>query len=305
MIKKILCSVMLSSSLLWGMETTNNKLVLIATPRTLSTGFERMIDKRGDYELFDEPAMYAYHIAHQKGTATYSPNAPATYDKVLEDIHTALKDRNVFIKEMHFVAGDYLVNECDSHTDVIFLLRNPHDELISFYKKLFEAVGKNVEWMMYAMKSMSATMDYSLLPQLYKELSEKTQRTPYVIHSEQLAQSPADTVAGMCEYLKIPMIPESLTWKKIENEAEVAALQKKWRNTQNLKSFLLWHRTALESEGFGELPSYDVDEHGEPTFKEIESLELREVFKAKYVENLNHYRKFCDMVEAQKAQAQQ
>jgi hypothetical protein len=278
------------------METTHRRLVVIATPRTLSTGFELMIRERKDYgEIFDEPGMYAYHVAHQKGTAAYSKDAPDTYAKVLEGIHTALKDNNVFIKEMHFVAGDYLVNDCDSNTDVVFLVRNPYDELISFYKKLFEAVGKNVDIMKKVIKSMSATMDHSLLLPLYEELSEKTQRKPYIIHSEKLAESPADVIAGMCEYLKIAMIPESLTWNKIEGEAEVAAFQKELHNTQNFKSFLLWHRTALESTGFGKLPSY-----GEPTFEEIEDVELREAFKEEYLKNLPYYAALCDIAKDQR-----
>lgn len=296
----LLTIVMMSMS---QVEANYKKVILISTPRSLSTVFLRMMEARGDFKVFNEPGMAAFHRQkHQTKPleSVFSLQAPSTYAEVYDILNTELKNSNVFIKEMHFAAKAYLTDESfisSPECFVIFLVRNPHHAAISNFKKLCTATG-NAEKVWYVKREFPDYMSYASLYELYDEIQRKSMHKPYVILAEELAQNPEQVLTDMCAYLDIPMKQECLTWNKLDT---TFSTQEHWHDSKHSKGSWIWHDRAMQSDSFGTLPSYAVDAKGEPTFEEIKDPELRGAHKWEYLNNLMYYKKFCDIVQEQKA----
>lgn len=167
----------------------------------------------------------------------------------------------------------------------VFLLRNPHESLISFYKKS---------------RSCPAILNYIIgyepFYNIVQKVKMKSTNKLTVILTEDLCGNPEKVIKEFCDSLSIPFIPESLHWS---SEDQIFDYQKGWHEIKTNEAMQIWHGEAIKSSSFGKLNKYSVDEEGNPTFEEIIDPEHKETYKLSYLYNLKFYRMLLDDADFQ------
>ena len=258
-------------------------IYLISTPRSCSTAFLRMMHARGDFEIFIEPGIKLYRNFDNK---TLRDTEEAIFKK------SANYQKNVFVKEMIVPASKYLLPESNflnqQNYSIVFLIRNPHHALISFYKKnsYYKKAKKR------PLSDQNDFMSYKKLYELFQKFQQKAM-SPMIIQSEELVLNPRKIITQFCQYAKIPFKEESLSWQKLDGNF---SLKNEWGCLYTPEIASNWYDTAMASDGLKDenLTKYAVDEHGQPTFEEIENLEHRKVYKKLYDNNMPYYKLFLD-----------
>ncbi len=277
--KHVLLSLLLLFS---GLYCSENKIIyLISPPRSMSVAFTRMMQERGDFEIFHEPSMYAYdRIHYPEVTASwFRKGAFFSFDEVKQQLLT--QHKNVFVKEMSFAVEDFLI---DDHGFVqnpksyfLFLIRNPHHVALSFYNKV-KSIPDRLDYL------LGYKAEYSI----FEFVKKHAQNQPIIILTEDLYQFPEKTIRALCQRLELPHIPESLHWSDLgadftgENE---------WHEIKVHLHTHHWHGDAIRSTGFNKPHSYEVDIEGQPTFAEIQDENLRRAYQTAYSNNLFFYNK--------------
>lgn len=261
----------------------NKKIIfLISTPRSLSTGFMRMMQERGDFEIFHEPSTAPFDAVHYKSfyKETFREDCFQSYEEITESIIAESKNANVFIKEISFCFHEYLTKENPllQKAHFAFLVRKPQDVVLSFYRK-----NSPVSWIEHL-------SGYKQLLELFELVADHGGYTPYLFFSEDLGEDPVRSVELFCNYMDIEFKPESLHWEKLEDSFD----GKIWRDGKKPEAIRHWHGDAIQSTGFVTLKTVAVDENGVPTFAEIDSLEDR----AACVEIYHHLFPYYEALQA-------
>ena len=114
----------------------------MSSPRSMSTMFLRMMESRGDFEIYSEPTVTIYCREH---LPIYTPEWEwednfKTFSDVKKSVFSDLERSHIFIKDLGYTAYESLVQDRDFLKDTrvyfLFLIRNPHEILLSFYAKL-------------------------------------------------------------------------------------------------------------------------------------------------------------------------
>ncbi|HSX04604.1 MAG TPA: hypothetical protein VLG76_07750 [Rhabdochlamydiaceae bacterium] len=262
------------------MDNDKKIVYLISPPRSLSVGFLRMIEARGDFKIYHEPSLLPYFNLHGYTFADgwFREGALQSFSEVKTAIFH--EKSNVFVKEMSFHFRDFLDDEIMNNPNVyfIFLLREPHHTIVSFYKKIgsivddfHEAVGYQSTW------------------EIYQKISDKSSRKPLIIFSEELSSHPEDEVRRFCDYVKIPFIESSLSWKNLGEDFKG---NEEWHEGKMPGLVQHWHGNAIQSTRFETLRSYETDALGNPTFSEIENQADRQECERAYRHHLPYYQFF-------------
>jgi hypothetical protein len=259
----------------------------VSTPRSLSTAFLRMMESRGDFAIFHEPTVRLY-------TDVYYPDLTQNwflvdkefeqYGDVTDAILAAAQTSNVFIKDMHFSSLHYCMGDnrllLDEQCQFIFLIRDPHDCLISYYKKLPD------------ISTMQQVMSFKILYDLYQLITTHNPNKVIILKSEDIAADAEDTIRNLCQQLSIPFFAHSLQWDDL-GEAFDGVSQ--WHETKEQKITHHWHSDAIHSTQFTTCSHYEVDAHGSPTFSEIKNEEDRLTYIKAYEENMMYYKKLLSI----------
>ncbi len=183
-----------------------NKIIyLISPPRSLSVAFLRMIAARGDFTILHEPSQWAFDSIHYHDLTKdwFRQDAPATFEDVKKKIFTHALTSNVFVKEMSFAVRDFLLqdNELiqDNRVYFILLLRDPHHTVISFYKKTLGVF-----------KGFSDVIGYKDAYELFEKIKHQAVHAPLIILSEDLYNSPKETIQKFCDHVGIEFKDSSL-----------------------------------------------------------------------------------------------
>jgi len=262
-------------------ENKKHKIIyMFSPPRSLSVAFLRMMEARGDFGIFNEPAQYAYDkIYYPELTKEwFRAEAASTYSELKEQLYGQAQSRQIFVKEMSFAVEEFLAQNLDfiKNPDVHFvcMIRNPHHSVISYYNKI-RMVCENASYI----------VGYKACYNIVELVKKYSPNQLTIIHTEDLYNNPHKTIEKFCEELSIPFKPEALTWS-----AESSAFDgNRWHEIKHNPILHHWHGEAIRSSGFGKPHEYNVDAHGQPTFIEIENLEHRKKFKEIYQENLHYY----------------
>ncbi len=283
MYKYISAIVCFLSLRVWG-EESHKVVFLVSPPRSLSVGFTRMIQERGDFKIFLEPAMSVYFHNHNFSHEGFLEDSFKTFDEVKKAIFE--EGENVFIKEMSAALVEVIDEEVMKRPDVyfVFLLRDPHPSIISFYSKLNRIVGNFHEATGY-----KATYD------LFQKIAMSSVREPLILYTEELASKPKEVVEEFCEYVGIPFKEEALTWDLL---GENFNLQTEWKDAKKEHLIKHWHGEALQSRGFSPLKSYEIDDQGTPTFSEVQDPKDREECQKAYELSLPYYQFFRSIHQA-------
>lgn len=267
--------------------------ILISPPRHLSTAFLRMMDARKEYIILNEPFISTFSFKSYDSTQLtqnwWLPNSPTTYQEAENRVLSYMAQGPVFIKEMTFAFDKYLStpNPFIGNSDVhfIFLVRNPHHMLCSYYKGLgiFGSLADEFEYW--------AT--YQHLYELYNYVKMHHCNPPILIRSEDFYNNTEQTARKICSLLEIPFMEQMLHWNTITNELDIAS---QWHDLKQPGPISHWHGDALLSTHISKPRSYEVDGNGVPTFTEITNPVDRERVKKVYEKNLIYYQLLLDEI---------
>ncbi len=268
-----------------------NKIVyMISPPRSLSVAFLRMMESRGDFKVMNEPSQWAWCSIDQyeKAKKWFKKDAPKTFDEVKKIIFNKAQTSNVFVKEMSFAVKDFLVQDTEllkkDSVYFVFLVRNPHHSVVSFYKKQ-QLVCKGLEE-----DELTNLMGYKELYEAFKHIKAHAIHVPCIVLSEDLYLYPERTLKALFDFLVIPFKKSALEWTSLTDNF----LGETWDEIKPKNIMQTWHDDAIKSSGF-QMPSiYKVDNDGRPTFEEVVNLEHRAICKNAYKKNLYFYNKLLE-----------
>ncbi len=204
-----------------------NKIVpLWSVPRSISTGFERMMFERGDFKVIHEPYGYFFYLeAAHKDPVGMQPQEghPQTFEGTTEMIEAAAADgKPVFFKDMAYYVSDVADEAYMQKFTNTFIIRDPALTLVS-YHKLDPTV---------TLREIGFESQFKLF-----ELAKKiTGEVPAVVDAEDLLIDAASVVKQYSEKVGIPFLPESLTWQP--------EFKQEWKDWE------MWHLDAGDSTGF-------------------------------------------------------
>jgi len=215
-----------------GRINMNKILALWCHTRSLSTAFERMMMERKDFYIIHERFLYLYYYKENPQlilaqTQKLDPGTPTEFNHILKSIIEDSNKRPVFFKDMcvhiHNSKGYYASKEFLNLFVNSFLIRHPAPTILSHLKcnpnMVFEEVGYDSQY------------------QVFRILCEINGTPPPLIDAYDLENNPIGIVKKYCNLVKIPFIPESLSW-----ETKVPKEFQKGQKT--------WHVDVVKSTGF-------------------------------------------------------
>lgn len=262
-------------------ESSKKIVFFISPPRSMSAACARMMNARGDFEVFHEPFHLAYCSKfHPDYTAAaFGPGRFTTYENVKQKIFAAAKNKPVFVKEVSFDVEDFLLNDPDfvknKNVHFVFLLRDPHSSIMSFYRKS-QGCPPHLNYL----------IGYEPFYNIFQKVKKESANRLTAVFADDLSTNPEETVKKLCHALEMPFIPESLSWSSSEESFDC---QKEWHEDKTNETIQVWHGDALNSSGFAKLAKYSVDENGKPTFEEIVNPEHKQQYQECYLYNLKFY----------------
>jgi len=275
-----------SFSLSWGSEGEQKIVYLISGPRALSTVFLRMIESRGDFIVYNEPTIPVYDRVYYSDITEgwFRDDANTTFEEVKRKIFELNKNSDVFVKDMSFSSHEYILNDQDFMKNpsihYLFLVRNPHHTSISFYKKVRDIFP-----------GMSDLIGLKKLYEEYEAIRKMNPNGVKIIFSEQLYNTPRLTMSALCNHLSIPFSERAFAWKKYDQKFQG---HNEWNEQKTGSHIHHWHGRAIQSEQMEKPSSYETDNMGNPSFKEIEDDAHRVEMMSVYRENLIYYKKFIN-----------
>ena len=268
--------------LVLNIHATNKLVIFVAPPRSLSTAALRMMEAYGGFTVMNEPFIAAYeHINsltnEELKEACWNSDVLKTYQQAKEVVEKLLQNGPVAIKEMSFVLEEFLSKDSEflANKEVyfIFLTRNPHHSIISFYK----ALGHVFDYFSHYIGYQASYQLFQTLPKDYKK---------FILHAEDLYTNPENTAQQLCQFLEIPYKPEMLQWNNLGNNFNG---QQEWHDQKVQELVQHWQAHAIHSTGFEKPTSYAVDNDGNPTFSEITNEADRQIVLEAYQENMQYY----------------
>ena len=218
---------------------------LWSIPRSVSTGFERMMMERGDFSVIHEPFSYYFYQKAQGAAAVgmnVDPDHPQEYDEIVAMIKRAAQASPVFFKDMSYHAFDGADEAFMSLFVNTFIIRDPAITLVSGQKM-------NPEFTL-------TEAGYDTQFKMFEMVKKLTGKVPAIVDAEDLIESPATVVKQYCEIVGIEYLPESLTW-----EPEFKPEWKSWES---------WHLDAAKSTGFNkDMEDFDFTVNDVPRLKEM------------------------------------
>ena len=183
-------------------QRADRVLALWATPRTVSTAFERMVIERGDHLVLDEPFARAYYFGPDRRSSRYPLSMPeSSYPAVLEGVlDQAREAAPVFVKDMAYQAEPGLPDEALDRFTHTFLVRAPGPALTSF------AAG----WPDFTPDEAG----YEAQHRLFLRVTEQTGAPPVVVDSDDLRADPPAVIGAWCTAVGLDPDPAALHWER-------------------------------------------------------------------------------------------
>lgn len=277
---------LVSASMMIGVE---HKIVIqVSPPRCLSTASLRAWQARGDFQVMNEPFISAFILQDENSKNIteqwWRADAPLTFDVVHQKILQMAQAGPVFVKEESFVVKTYLESNpsllYDPNVYFVFLIRNPHHSVSSFYK----GHGRVTE-------NFSYYAGFQPCYEVFEMVQQLGMNRPILLHAEDLYTQPYEITQQLCAALDIPFLENMLEWDNLGSS--FTGIQE-WHELKNPELTHRWHGAAIRSTRFHRPNEYEVDEQGEPTFAEIAHEADRAACMEAYYANKKYYDLLCD-----------
>ncbi len=206
-------------------------IALWAAPRSISTAFERIFVEREDFEVYHEPFAASYYFSEQRRSDRYPDEEPKK-EHLPQNVLAEIRSDNgkfTFFKDMAYHTVNFRDREFVSNFHNTFLIRDPKQTLVSFYKM----------WPDFTLEEAGHEQLYKLF-----ECAVEAGQEPIVVEAAEFSANPEDTIAAYCEKLGIPFDPEALSWEE--------------REVPEWEAWEEWHTDAQESTGIEELPEKEI-----------------------------------------------
>ena len=194
-----------------------------ATPRTVSTAFDKMMRSRGSHHVLTEPFSVPWYFGPEQRSDRFPVTEPgATFDSTLAEVLTTARSEPVFVKDMAYHLGRLLrpdVLVCFRNS---FIIRDPAWSVPSLLRRWPDASPDEV--------------GYEAQLRAFRICADLTGSAPAVIDSDLLCSDPAAVVSRWCDAMEIAMRPDALTWRPGQ-----PAGWERWSD---------WFETAAQSTGF-------------------------------------------------------
>lgn len=266
---------------------SKNKIVcVISPPRSSSVALLRSFEARGDFKIMHEPFVCPFDRIYfpEETKDWFKQDSLETYQEVKEEIFKQAEVSNVFVKEMSFAIRDFILQDEDfiKNPDVffVFLIRDPHHSIVSFYLKLASAFDSVTP------DNLSQLTSYKDLYTMYTKIKNSGFHQPLVVDSGILCNQPKKTMKKLCQNLNIVFDSAALSWKDLGSHFDGA---KQWRECKYKDHVNYWHEDAIRSVCFGKPKEYDLDESEKPTFSEIKNQAHKKICKKVYGVNKEYY----------------
>ena len=175
-------------------------IVLWATPRTVSTAFERMMIERGDHLVLDEPWSRAYYLGPDRRSSRHPlVFAEATAAAVERGVLDAGAGNRVFVKDMAYHAVDTISDGALATMRHTFLIREPQAALRSLHRR----------WPDFT----DAEAGYDAQLRLFDRITGATGATPLVIDSDVLRADPEHVIGSWCDATGLDRRVDALSWE--------------------------------------------------------------------------------------------
>lgn len=175
-------------------------VALWATPRTVSTAFERMVIERGDHLVLDEPWSRAYYLGPDRRSDRFPLCFPESTDAaVTAGVLATGHEDQVFVKDMAYQAGPGLGDDDLDAITHTFLIREPGAALRSLAR----------QWPDFTEDEAG----YVAQGALFDRVAARTDSTPVVIDSDALRRNPDGVIAAWCRAVGLEHRPEALHWQ--------------------------------------------------------------------------------------------
>ncbi len=199
-------------------------LALWATPRTVSTAFERMMIERRDHLVLDEPWSRAYYFGPERRSDRYGLTFPeSTYAAIEAGVLAAVAGGSpVFVKDMAYHAAPGISDDALRAMTHTFLIRDPLAALTSLHRRWPDFTDDEA--------------GYDAQRALFDRVIDVTGTVPAVIDSDALVADPGRVVAAWCEHVGIDDRPDSLHWSP--------GMRPEWLLWRD------WYENAAASTGF-------------------------------------------------------
>ncbi len=198
-------------------------LALWATPRTVSTAFERMMIERGDHLVLDEPWSRAYYLGPEQHSTRFPITFPeSTYAAVESGVLALAREQAVFVKDMAYHAAPGISDDALASMRHTFLVRDPHAALASLHR----------QWPDFTADEAG----YRAQRALFERVTALQGAPPPVIDSDLLRADPPRIIETWCARIGIEHLPQSLTWS--------SGMRPEWPLWHD------WYENAARSTGF-------------------------------------------------------
>ncbi|MEO1059709.1 MAG: sulfotransferase family protein [Actinomycetota bacterium] len=198
-------------------------LALWATPRTVSTAFERMMIERGDFLVLDEPWSRAYYLGPEQRSTRFPISFPeSTYAAVESGVLALAREQHVFVKDMAYHVAPAISDDALASMRHTFLVRDPLAALTSLHK----------QWPDFTVDEAG----YRAQRALFERVTALQGEPPPVIDSDVLRADPSGIIDTWCSRIGIDHLPHALRWSPgMRDEWPL------WRD---------WYENAARSTGF-------------------------------------------------------
>ena len=197
-------------------------LMLWAVPRSASTAFERMMIERGDHQVIDEPFSAHYYFGRDKVSSRFETVEPHRRPaEIVDSLERDAAERPVFVKDMAYHAAGFATVELVARFTNAFVIREPVDALASLARKWPDFTDDEAGY-----DALAAMID----------LVERAGQDIVVIDQDDLCRDPAGIVRSYCERVRIPFIPDALSW--------APGMRPEWERWSD------WHESSAASSGF-------------------------------------------------------
>ena len=173
-------------------------LALWATPRTVSTAFDKMMRTRGDHRVRTEPFSIAYYLGPEQRSERFPGSRPlATFAHVLDEVRRQAAAGPVFVKERPHHLGPLLDSDVLGEFRSTFLIRDPAFALPSLAGHWSDFTDDEAGY-------VAQHRAWSLVRDRGEE--------PVVIDSDDLRADPEAVVGAWCDAVGIERRPDALRW---------------------------------------------------------------------------------------------
>jgi len=245
------------------MPTNLSKIIALwATPRSISTAFEKTFSCREDMKVVHEPFADVYYFSQWRRATTFG-ECPEQYQysavMAMETLKP-VKEKPVFFKDMAYQALPYIDKTFLASFTNTFILRHPVEVIASIYKQ-----GITVS---------EEEFGFTALEQLFSIVTEELGQTAVVVEATRFRRNPQIILEKYCHAIGVDFDPTMLNWEAGQMKAwkpHEQEFQAKWHQTLENSTTILPPaevNVAIRSE------DAEMIERAKAIYKRLDSLAL-------------------------------